>query len=187
MAILLNFDFELLKFIHLSRIQALDPFFFWISKSAYYISMIFVVALLACFLLRKCNNITTGAFFKFYTLVIGSVGTGYVLKKLFMRTRPFVAHSEIMQMYESTTSSFPSGHTVTAFAIAFGVLYLKPKKPISILVFIWAVLIAYSRMALGSHYPTDVFSSIAIVIIFTILIKYLSIWVRMQINKSSIN
>ncbi len=183
MTTLLNLDFEILKFIHLNRIEALDPFFFWISKATYYIAIILVVGLLACFLLRKCNNITTGAFFKFYTLVIGSVGTGYVLKKLFTRTRPFVEHAEIVQLYDSTTSSFPSGHTVTAFAIAFGLIYLKPNKYIIIAGFIWASVVAYTRMVLGSHYPTDVFSSIAIVIIYTIVIKHLNKWIQKRIGE----
>ncbi len=49
--------------------------------------------------------------------------------------------------------SFPSGHAATAFAAAAIIFLLLKKK--CILVFIPAVLVAYSRVYLGAHFPLD--------------------------------
>lgn len=53
--------------------------------------------------------------------------------------------------------SFPSGHTTTAFAIAFTIiLLLKKKNKTKYFVVIIAFLIAYSRVYLAQHYLIDV-------------------------------
>ena len=51
------------------------------------------------------------------------------------------------------SSSFPSGHSATAFAFATGVGHVSPAAaaPLSGL----AALVAYSRVHTGVHYPAD--------------------------------
>jgi undecaprenyl-diphosphatase len=51
-------------------------------------------------------------------------------------------------------SSFPSGHTTTAFsaAVAFGVLFPSARP----LLLTYAILIAISRVVISTHYPSDV-------------------------------
>ncbi len=52
-------------------------------------------------------------------------------------------------------SSFPSGHTGTAFTFAFGLYYLC--NPIlGIIAIAYACLMGFSRMYLEVHYPSDV-------------------------------
>ena len=56
-----------------------------------------------------------------------------------------------------TQNSFPSGHTITAFAIAFTIiLLLKRKNPYKYLVLIMAFLVGFSRIYLAQHFPIDV-------------------------------
>jgi undecaprenyl-diphosphatase len=50
--------------------------------------------------------------------------------------------------------SFPSGHTMTAFAV-WGVLFIGTPT-LGSLYLVIAFLIALSRVFLGLHYPTDV-------------------------------
>jgi undecaprenyl-diphosphatase len=50
--------------------------------------------------------------------------------------------------------SFPSAHSVTAFALAFGVAAIWPR--LTIPMFLYALLIAASRLALLAHHPSDV-------------------------------
>jgi undecaprenyl-diphosphatase len=50
--------------------------------------------------------------------------------------------------------SFPSAHSVTAFALAFGVAAIWPR--LTIPMFVYALLIAASRLALLAHHPSDV-------------------------------
>jgi len=53
--------------------------------------------------------------------------------------------------------SFPSGHTATAFGISFMiVLLIKPRKGISLALFMVAALVGISRIYLGQHFLEDV-------------------------------
>jgi undecaprenyl-diphosphatase len=59
-----------------------------------------------------------------------------------------------------TDYSFPSGHTIASFEAAT-VLLIRHKKW-GIMAMVLAVLIAFSRLYLYVHYPTDVLSSIVL-------------------------
>jgi membrane-associated phospholipid phosphatase len=52
--------------------------------------------------------------------------------------------------------SFPSGHTVSAFALATVLSIVVKNKSYSILFLILAALVGYSRMYLGQHFMDDV-------------------------------
>lgn len=53
-------------------------------------------------------------------------------------------------------SSFPSGHTTSAFSIALLVSWLFPTRLNMVLLFLYAVGVAYSRLYLGQHFLSDV-------------------------------
>ena len=57
--------------------------------------------------------------------------------------------------------SFPSGHTTLAFALAFILYRILPKR-YSIPVFCMAALMAFSLIYLGKHYPTDILGGICV-------------------------
>ncbi len=76
------------------------------------------------------------------------------IKDVTHRTRPFVAHPEIHPLYVVHSSSFPAGHAATAFAGATLLAYVAPKLAPATLALASAV--AFSRVYVGVHYPTDV-------------------------------
>jgi len=53
---------------------------------------------------------------------------------------------------------FVSSHAANSFALAFFLIkFLKPKKTIfAYLLIVWAILVSYSRIYLGVHYPGDI-------------------------------
>jgi undecaprenyl-diphosphatase len=78
----------------------------------------------------------------------------FVLKNGFKRNRPQAALENFRSLITpSDQFSFPSGHTSAAFMMATLVGYFFPS--LLILLYVWAVLIACSRVVLGVHFPTD--------------------------------
>jgi undecaprenyl-diphosphatase len=81
-----------------------------------------------------------------------------IVKNTIGRARPFVAGNDIWA-YEPFTwharyASFPSGHATTAFAamVAIGAIFPQARA----LMWIYAVLMALSRVIVTAHHPSDV-------------------------------
>ena len=99
-----------------------------------------------------------------FALMMGLVLCNMTLKPLVARVRPYDFQlSEFQKVIPLLIEaqhdfSFPSGHTIASFEAA--VVLLKNSKKMGIPAMILAVLIAFSRMYLYVHYPTDVIASI---------------------------
>jgi undecaprenyl-diphosphatase len=82
-----------------------------------------------------------------------------IVKNMIGRARPFVVAGPDVWAYEPFTwhpryASFPSGHATTAFAalVAIGAIFPQARA----LLWIYAVLIALSRVIITAHHPSDV-------------------------------
>jgi len=110
-------------------------------------------------------------------LLIGLLLCNVTLKPLIARIRPYdyqLKHfgKEIALLVSAQHDfSFPSGHTIASFEAAT-VLLLNNKK-MGIPAMILAVLIAFSRLYLYVHYPTDVIASIVLGIGIAFLANFL--------------
>lgn len=61
----------------------------------------------------------------------------------------------IVNGYRGGPYSFPSSHAANAFALATFLSLLMRSKAITVGMFLWAIVTAYSRIVLGVHYPGD--------------------------------
>ena len=106
-------------------------------------------------------------------LALGLIVCNFLLKPLINRPRPFKVMAEEMGVIipllikEPGPHSFPSGHTIASFEAS--VALLLDNKKLGIPAFILAILIAFSRLYLYVHYPTDVFASIILGTLFAFI------------------
>lgn len=121
--------------------------------------LIFLMAITALFLLLNIDNkkINTA---KIFFAVAGSYILKIIIQLLYFRPRPFMSHEVIKLIDKSPSASFPSGHTLVAFALAFSV-YFYNKKLGAIFIFL-AALVGLGRIYTGVHYPLDVVGGIFI-------------------------
>lgn len=79
------------------------------------------------------------------------------LKALFSSSRPFVMGHATALLGHSPSAGFPSMHASVAFAVAVAMWRACPRHaPWKWALGLAAGLMAWSRMALGLHYPSDV-------------------------------
>ena len=111
-------------------------------------------------------------------LIMGLIVCNITLKPLVQRIRPYDFQQEYFQVTIQLLTermhdySFPSGHTIASFEAAT-VLLINNKK-LGIPAMILAVLIAFSRLYLYVHYPTDVIFSIFAGILFAFIGNWLA-------------
>ena len=93
-----------------------------------------------------------------------------IIKHLVDRIRPYeVIESLKILVAKPDDASFPSGHTASSFASCTALLLSLPMvtdrrraRICTVAAYILAVLIAFSRLYVGVHYPTDVLGGIVI-------------------------
>lgn len=135
---LMKCDFFDMFFSYVTRLG--DNGIFWILLAALFI----------CFKKTRKTGITMGV-----SLILGLVLCNLTLKPLIARTRPYIEDLSLTLIIPAESDfSFPSGHTVCSIESAV-TIYINNKK-LGLAALILAVIIAFSRLYLTVHYPSDV-------------------------------
>ncbi|MEN3349176.1 MAG: hypothetical protein V7632_2811 [Bradyrhizobium sp.] len=104
-----------------------------------------------------------------------SAAIGELLKWIVGRGRPFVggkANAFNFQHFAGTEAyaSLPSGHAITAFALAFAVSAVWPR--LRIIMLVYALVIAATRLVLLAHHPSDVVAGALVGTIGAMTVRY---------------
>ena len=162
-----NIDFNILYAIQNIRTPFLDKFFVTITSIPGNYGQMWVVLGIILLIFKKTRKCGFTIILSY--LMVYGLGQ-YVLKDLIARPRP--CHiDQTIELLISRPSSFscPSTHSGWAFAAAVSV-YLYNKK-IGIPVIIFSFLVAFSRLYLFVHFPSDVLFGIVLGIMFAVLSK----------------
>ena len=103
----------------------------------------------------------------------------FILKHLIHEPRPFVSLADVhLLVVEDDPLSFPSVHTTSTLAVVtFLILNMKELakkhyKIIDVLLVIFAVMIPFSRIYVGVHYPADVIAGAIVGIVGALIVNH---------------
>jgi undecaprenyl-diphosphatase len=145
-------DFAAFQWLRTLHSGFLDPFMEGLSDIGRGNAIWGLLALLIGFLYPSR---WPGVLHVLFAIALTFLITDYIAKPFFNRARPFETYAESrVYGYRPTTRSFPSGHAAGAIAGTYALVRLAPEG--RVIFWILAVLIAFSRVYLGVHYPADV-------------------------------
>jgi membrane-associated phospholipid phosphatase len=150
-----NPDIRILRSLNSQQDLPSDSFFQFMSNSSVYLVVGIPAGLTAAGLIRHDKKLIRSAL---VTVAASALCAGITttLKYSVNRERPFITYPDIRKKSYGGSPSFPSGHTSSAFATATSVSLAWPKWYVIVPSYTWAGTVAYSRMDLGVHYPSDV-------------------------------
>jgi len=151
-----NWDIELLDQLNQPPENDPDLGLKFITDNACIVDIATPTSIIVIGLIKKDQNLTNQG------LVIGTayLGTAILttaLKNTIKRPRPFETYPNIIYPKSDAGGySFPSGHTSTAFSTATSLSLAFRKWYVVAPAFAYAGTVAYTRIDLGVHYPSDV-------------------------------
>lgn len=172
-----NLDIHILRYLNTSDRLPSDKFFQFVSNSAVFLDIGVPVGIVTTGLIRHDDQTVRKACVAIAAAAINS-GITVAVKYSVNRSRPFVTYPDIAKKSAAGSPSFPSGHTSGAFVLATSLTLSCPKWYIIVPAYSWACIVAYSRMDLGVHYPSDVLAGA--------LIGTGSAWLTHYVNKKLI-
>lgn len=152
-----NIDIRLLRSFNSAETLPSDRFFQFMSNSDAWIVAGLPAGMAAAGLIKHDDKLFRNACVTVAATLVNA-GVTTALKYSVNRDRPFISYPDITKKSAAGSPSFPSGHTSSAFATATSVSLAYPKWYIIAPAYTWAGTVAYSRMDLGVHYPSDVFA-----------------------------
>ncbi len=182
-------DTELFLFLNGLHADWLDPIMIFISGkltwTPFYLVLLYLV-------IKNCKKQSILIILGIILLIVCSdqISSG-VFKPLFERPRP--CHNEAIKDLVYLPNGhcggaygFISSHACNAFALAvFITKILKTYyRKIGWVMFVWAALVAYSRIYMGVHYPGDVLVGAAVGVIIGMIVFKLYNMISRRVSKS---
>lgn len=162
--ILQNLDTSVFLFFNGLHDDWADVFFYYVSSRFAWIPL---YALILFLVIKKFRRKAIGIIVLFVAIVFCTDQTCNLIKNSVQRPRP--SHEVSLEgkvhlidypdgkIYRGGAFGFPSSHAANSIAVAFLTAFFvcQKKRWGRVAIFLWALLLGYSRLYLGVHYPSD--------------------------------
>lgn len=171
-------DTDLFLFLNSRHNSFFDPIMYWASDKLFWLPFyLFIVIIIIREFKKKSVYVLLAIGF---LIALCDQTASHLIKKAVKRLRP--SHEPALQNMIHLSKAGPGGeygfissHSANAFGLATFLILLLPAKYnwLKLVLAFWAVLVAYSRIYNGVHYPSDVIVAMLLGILYGYLTKML--------------
>jgi undecaprenyl-diphosphatase len=138
----------------------LDKIMIFFSKDVPYF---FMAAIAVAFIwgIASKNSVYRKAAFSTFLITVINLVVCFIIGSIYYVDRPFVHNKVNLLFPHAADASFPSDHAAGTMSIALGAGELS--KPLSIVFVFLSLVVGFSRVYVGHHYPLDVIGGYAVV------------------------
>ena len=138
--------------------------------AAEYMPVVVILALIYLWI-RKGDSTHDILLYGVYAAITGLI-INYLIGLVYFHPRPSMSHIGTQLFPYPMDSSFPSDHTTLMVSIALMLIYFKETRIYGMIILILGLIGGFARVFSGIHFPFDIFGSVIVAIISTILIFY---------------
>lgn len=164
-----------------------DFWYYYTKYMLYVVGFPLLILYIASFKIQKLKPYRLVFMLAVMTSAIGNPIVDPVMKDLISRPRPQVAHLDLNSLYYVSGFSFPSGHAFQSFAITLPIIiclvtndaiFKRNWKKIflALILLIYALTLAFSRVIAGVHYLSDILFGIGFAIILMVILASTLQW-----------
>ena len=178
--VLNHLDKSFFLFLNGINSQSTDAFMFIISQKAWVWLPLHLLSLYLLFK-SKGKNIWLPLLAIIIIIVFSDQIASSIIKPLVQRLRPTHDSSiaslvHIVNGYKGGRYGFVSSHAANSISIAIFLTLVIRKKWFTYLIVGWALLVSYTRIYLGVHYPGDILGGFVVGALVSLVVYYLYRW-----------
>jgi len=184
---LLQLDTRLFLFLNGLNSEWMDPVMWWVSGKTTWWP--FYLLLLSFMGWKKGLQLAPMILFLIATVILTDQISVHLFKNIFLRLRP--CHEPSLEGLVHLVNNkcggkygFVSSHAANTFGVATLLFLWLRKSWFTILMITWALLVGYSRIYLGVHYPGDVVVGALLGVACGWLVYRIFIWVLKRLPQS---